>query len=109
MSISHQKTAERCQARVEDELTIYTAAEQKQALLALLEDCQELVLDLSPVSEMDSAGLQVLLLLKQHAETHHREFHIVNHAQAVVEVLELTQLAGHFGDPVVIPAEWSKP
>lgn len=108
MSISHQKSAERCQVKIDDEMTIYTAAEHKQTLLAHLEDCQEMELDLASVSEMDSAGLQVLLLTKQHAESQHREFRIVNHAQAVVEVMELTQLAGHFGDPVVIPAEWSK-
>ena len=106
MPIQSEQKGDCCHIRVEDELTIYTASEFKQTLIPKLDDAREVVLDLSGVTEMDSAGLQLLLLLKRHAEQQQHEFSIINHSRAVIEILELTELVSHFGDPLVIPAEW---
>ena len=86
-------------------MTIYTAAEHKAALLDELDDCQELELDLSAVNEMDGAGLQILLVLKREAAVKDKQLRLINHSQAVFEVLELLKMQSHFGDPVVIPAD----
>jgi anti-sigma B factor antagonist len=94
---------------LEGEMTIYRASELKAELLDPPMDCDELELDLSAVSELDSAGLQILLLLKRDLETSGRRLRLVNHSRAVYEVLELLDMQGHFGDPVVIPADWSRP
>ena len=51
-----------------EDLTIYHALDQKNALLDALAACDELELDLMPVSEMDTAGLQLLILLKKEAQ-----------------------------------------
>jgi anti-anti-sigma factor len=106
LTIQSKKKGDLLQLAIEDEMTIYTAALQKNELLGYLDDCQELEVDLSAVSEIDSAGLQILLMLKQEADRGEKNIHLVNHSQAVVEVFELLNVAGHFGDPVVIPAEW---
>ncbi len=95
-----------CSVPLEGELTIYTAAELKAALLPRLAECDELELDLAGVGEMDSAGLQLLLVLKREAAAAGRRLRLAHHSQAVVEVLELLNMQGHFGDPVVIPADW---
>jgi anti-anti-sigma factor len=89
-----------------DELNIYTASEQKEELLNLLDDARELEIDLSKVAEMDSAGLQILIMLKQEAERQDKQLRLINHSQAVFEVFELLDVSSVFGDPVVIPAEW---
>ncbi|MCK5191926.1 MAG: STAS domain-containing protein, partial [Methylococcales bacterium] len=54
---------------IKDEMTIYSALEQKNQLSHHLKADQELQINLSEVSEIDSAGLQILLFLKQEATT----------------------------------------
>ena len=95
-----------CQVPVEGEFTIYTALERKNALLEKLEGCAELELDLAGVGEIDTAGVQVLLVLKREAERQGRGLRLVNHSRAVFEVLDLLNLQAHFGDPMVISANW---
>lgn len=90
--------------RIEGELTIYRAAELKQTLLAAVAEHAELEVDLSQVSEFDSAGLQLLLLAKREAGAAGRTLRLVDHSPAVVEVLDLFDLVAHFGDPLVVAA-----
>lgn len=89
--------------KVSGEMTIYTAAELKQALTPLLYRQQTLELDLSQVSEMDSAGLQLLLAAKKTMQQGVYPLHLVMHSHAVLDALELCQLAAFFGDPTLIP------
>lgn len=91
---------------IQGEMTIYNALEQKQALAHFLKTSKELQLDLSGVGEIDSAGIQVLLFLKQESAKYAIKLDLVQHSQAVVEVLELLNLSKYFGDPIVISADW---
>jgi anti-sigma B factor antagonist len=93
--------------RIEGELTIYRAAELKQTLLAAVAANEAVEVDLSQVSEFDSAGLQLLLLAKREAGATGRSLRLVDHSPAVVEVLELFDLAAHFGDPLVVASSSS--
>jgi len=52
---------------VEGELTIYTAAETKEKIATFLRGEQPLEIDLSQVGEIDTAGLQLLLLARREA------------------------------------------
>lgn len=87
-----------------DDLTIYHALEQKQVLLDALATSQELELDLSQVGEMDTAGLQLLVLLKKEAQRAGKQVRIVAHSQAVSALIDFCNMAAEFGDPLVIPA-----
>jgi len=92
-----------------DDMTIYNAQSLKETLLGYcVPGTRELQLDLSAVTEIDSAGLQLLLLLK--AEAHKRGFTLclLRHSAAVLEVFELLKLGTYFGDPIVFPANWKK-
>jgi len=89
---------------IEEDMTIYNAATQKQMLLEALQDCQQLDLDLSQVSEMDTAGFQLLLLSKREALKANKTIHLTAHSKAVIELLELYNMASYFGDPLVMPA-----
>jgi len=93
---------------INDEMTIYTALEQKNALAKYLINNKELQVDLSGVSEIDSAGLQILMFMKREANDRHIKLSLINHSQPVVEVFELLKLGNHFGDPIVLSAEWKK-
>lgn len=91
--------------RIENELTIYTAAEMKAQLMGMLEKSAELELDLSQVGEIDTAGLQLLILAKRECSARNGNLHLVNHSPAVLDVLNMCNMVQHFGDPVVIPSK----
>jgi anti-anti-sigma factor len=89
---------------ITEDLTIYHALEQKQLLLDALAATSELELDLAQVSEIDTAGLQLLVLLKKEAQRAGKQVRIVAHSQAVSSVIDFCNMAAEFGDPLVIPA-----
>lgn len=88
--------------RLDGELTIYRAAELKPMLLAPLAPGVTLEVDLAGVTELDTAGLQLLMLAKQTAHAHGGALTLTGHSAAVVDVFELLGIAGWFGDPLVI-------
>lgn len=90
--------------RIEGEFTIYRAAELKPVLLQAVADHPELEVDLSGVSEFDTAGVQLLLLAKRAATRHGHAVRLVRHSAVVVDALQLLDLAAHFGDPLVVAA-----
>ncbi|BBL58438.1 STAS domain-containing protein [Methylomonas koyamae] len=91
---------------IDGDITIYNVAELRQALSAYLDTVKEIQLDLAGVAEIDGAGVQLLMFLKQEALAKGGELSLARHSEAVVEVLELLNLSTHFGDPIVISADW---
>lgn len=87
---------------IQGELSIYRATELKRALLAALTEAASLDIDLSGVTEIDTAGLQLLMLAKKTAQAQQRELRLVAHSPAVTDVFELLNLAAYFGDPLII-------
>lgn len=86
------------------ELTIYAAAPLKAALQQALADAADLEIDLAGVSEIDSCGMQLLAAAKRAALDAGRTMRLVNHSAPVIELIELYDLAGWFGDPLVLQA-----
>ena len=87
-----------------EDLTIYHALEQKNQLLDALSTSETLELDLLQVSDIDTAGLQLLIMLKKEALRTGKRVAIVAHSQAVHSVIDFCDLAAELGDPLVIPA-----
>lgn len=90
---------------IQGELSIFTAAGLRQQLLDVLASGQEVEVDLSEVSEIDSAGLQLMVAAKREAAGRNQLLHFSNHSQAVFEALELCHLSGHLGDPLLIHSQ----
>lgn len=88
----------------EENLTIYHAMQNKEQLLAALEGCDELELDLSQVGEIDTTGAQLLIMAKREATRQHKSLRVIGHSPAVLEVLDFYNVAAYFGDPLHIPA-----
>jgi len=99
MTATTQATHDPSVLRIDGELTIFRAAELKPVLLT---EPMPLELDLSGVTELDSAGVQLLMLAKRAAQAQQRELRLVAHSPAVIEVFELLNLAAYFGDPLVM-------
>lgn len=84
---------------MEGPLTIYTASEQKDVLLSLFPLAHEVELDLSNVDELDSAGLQLLILIKRESLKEGSQLVLSNPSAAVIDALRLSGLDDYFANP----------
>lgn len=100
-----QVNDKQCRVVVTGEMTIYVAMELKASLIPALDKYQEMVVDLAGVTEIDTSGLQLLVLLKTEAKAHGKTLSMTEHSPAVLEVLSLCDLESFFGDPVVISSQ----
>jgi len=85
--------------RIEGELTIFRAMELKPLLLAQPPVDE---IDLSGVTDLDTAGVQLLMLTKKMALAQSRDVRLVGHSPAVLDVFELLNVAAYFGDHLVM-------
>jgi anti-anti-sigma factor len=78
------------------EWTIYSASETMQAIRQHLTSAKPLLLDLSQLNEIDSAGMQILLLLAKRQEQLQQSFSITALSTAASEAFNLlsVQLPG---------------
>ena len=102
MSIKTRKTKKGCKVTIDGELTIYQAAEVCEKLKQQLEQCAAMEIDLQSITEIDTAGVQILLALKRDAVGMDKAVGIVMHSEPVVEAFELMNVAHEFGDPIVL-------
>jgi anti-anti-sigma factor len=86
---------------IEGEMTIYTVREIKHQLMQV-PNSQDTAIDLSGVTEIDTAGLQLLVLVKREARKHHSTLRLKAHSPAVIEAIDVCNLAGYFSDPMVV-------
>lgn len=82
----------------EGELGIYTVAALREAWLQALATHEALEIDLGRIDEIDTAGLQLMLMAKRSAG---RSVRFVNHSAAVLRLLDLARLGGALGDPLL--------
>lgn len=87
------------------EMTIYQAHDLAEEFLPLLKKDEDLVIDLSEVSDLDSSCAQMLMLARRHCQARGHTCVLVNHSQPVIDVFETLGLVSWFGDPVVLPGE----
>lgn len=100
--INIEQSAQKYVAKIEGEMTIYNAAELKDALVPLLVDGREFEIDLSDITEIDSAGVQLLMLVKRECLRHEQSLKLINHSHAVLDVFELMDLVSYFKDPILL-------
>jgi anti-anti-sigma factor len=77
---------------VNGELTIMTAAEQHGLLQSVLSPDAEVTVDLSAVTDLDTAGLQVLLLAAREAARVGARLTFARPSASVVDVLAVAHL-----------------
>jgi len=88
---------------IRGEFTIFCAAEMKARLVETLENpATDLEIDLADVTEIDSAGLQLMVLIKREAIARGKTLRFAQHSAAVLDLLDLYDMVGFFGDPIVI-------
>lgn len=91
MTCEVEKLGDRVQIR--GEMTIYDAALLKEKLFAALEGQPDVCLDLSAVSELDTTGVQLLLLARHRSTARGAKFSVARPSDAVNEALGLLRIA----------------
>ncbi|GIM97404.1 STAS domain-containing protein [Paractinoplanes toevensis] len=77
---------------VDEELTIVTAADHRERLLAFLGDGNGVRVDLSGVADLDTAGLQVLMMTRNEGVRLNLPVEFTEPSPVVTEALALTRL-----------------
>jgi anti-anti-sigma factor len=90
------KTTGLCRLQIEGDMTIYQAAEMMEKFLPCWRDYREFELNLSGVGEMDSAGIQLLLVFDRKSEGSGRKACLLDPPEAVSEVLNIYRLDHRF-------------
>lgn len=96
------ETGDKRVVAIQSDLTIYQIKEISDALLPQLSPDYDLEINLAAVNELDSSGVQLLMLLRQQSRQQATKLTIVEHSQAVLEVFEQLDLVRWFEDPIVL-------
>lgn len=97
MNQSTERTNAPGHLAINGEFTIYTAADWRERLLNAVVGQSDVELDLSEVSEIDTAGLQLLLATRREVRAAGGSLHLAAPSPAVVDVLNFCGLADDFG------------
>lgn len=88
MNISRRTTAKQTTLKLTGDLTIYQAAEAKASLLAPDAGLdRKVVLNLEQVEELDTAGVQLLMMLQRLVGQHGGELHTSGVSESAEQVL----------------------
>jgi anti-anti-sigma factor len=78
--------------KLSGEMTILDAAQIKSALLQSLGGAEKLDIDLSGITEVDTTGVQLMLMLQREARRHDKAVSWSGHSPTVTRVLDLLNL-----------------
>lgn len=83
------------------ELTIFSVLDIRTRLLEVFASLDELDIDLGEVTEIDTAGLQLMLLAKRKDG---KTVRIFNHSDEILRLINLANVGKILGDPLLIKA-----
>ncbi|RMO92443.1 Sulfate transporter/antisigma-factor antagonist STAS [Pseudomonas syringae pv. philadelphi] len=89
MTLSAQTTDDPARVQIDGELTIYTVTELAARILPQIGSAARMEVDLSQVTEMDGAGLQLLAVIQREAGKAGTALHMTGQSKAVTEAFEL--------------------
>ena len=84
---------------IDGALTLAHAEQWKERVLAAVLFADRVELDLAEVSEIDAAGLQVLMQAQSAARSLRRELHLLNHSPVVLAAFASHDLFRYFSAP----------
>lgn len=85
-----------------ENMTIYEALAIQDLFSTALIQHQKIEVDLSQVAEIDCAGLQLMVALKNDALELKKSMAFTGHSREVIAFLDLFNMNSFFGDPVVL-------
>ena len=105
MKITKQKGTNKstglCRLRVEGDITIYRATEAMEKFVPFWKEYKKFELDLSGISEFDTAGVQLLLMFDRISAAGGQKALLSAVSEPVSEALGIYRLAGRFDGAVL--------
>lgn len=87
---------------VPESMSIYDAMTLRDLFANTMDNFDLIEVNLANVTEIDCAGLQLMIALKNEALKQNKSILFSQHSQEVIEFLDLFNIASFFGDPVII-------
>ena len=85
------------------DMTIYSAGELKPALLSAIQGTRTIEVNLAEVTDLDTAGFQLLLLAKREAARDRKSFLVREPSSAVRSTLDMYRMTADLLDPADDP------
>lgn len=83
--------------KIKENMTIYNASKLREALVKAIRGATEIEMDLSAVREMDSSGIQLLIMLKRESDAAGLGMRVSSPSEAARSVIELYSLGEFLG------------
>lgn len=101
MSIEVEHLGQTARVLLSGELTIYSVADIKAGLTDVMNHADQIEVDLSGVTEVDTAGLQLMLIAKRNPG---KQVVFAKHTAALLRLVDLANLGHALGDQMVLDA-----
>ena len=92
MGIKIENNKNKTSLCIDGELTIYTAQEYRQSILAGFTTNKDLELDLAEVEEIDTSGLQILAAMNKEMTEYGNEMKIIAASNVVIDAIQASHL-----------------
>ena len=89
---------------IEGDMTIFVVQELRDAIMPIISSNDEIEIDLSRVTEVDAAGMQLMVSAKLEAVLRGKSLLFFGHSKPVLEMIDLCDLGSFFGDQIIIPS-----
>ena len=86
---------------IDGEMTIFRASELRAVIMPMIDNNDEIEIDLSRVTEVDGAGMQLMISAKLESILRGKNLHYFGHSKPVLDMIDLCDLGRFFGDQVV--------
>lgn len=90
--MANKKSTPPATLKIEGEMTIFNVAAIKEQLATALQSGNKLEVDLSAVTEYDSAGLQLMVAAKKWADQQEIDLNFNQPSESVLSLLELSEM-----------------
>jgi anti-anti-sigma factor len=97
-----RKSKQVMQFPIEGEMTIFMVQELREAIMPAIAQNNEIEIDLTRVTDIDAAGLQLMVAIKLEAILRGKTLRYVGHSKPVLDMIDLCDLGSFFGDQVVM-------
>ncbi len=78
------------------EMNIYKAEDNKKTFQSYLTNNKNVILDLSNVTEFDTAGLQILMAFKKSLDAKHKNLYLRAPSELIINILKLLKMDNYF-------------
>lgn len=99
------QNGKRAHVEVNGDFVVYSIGKWKEFILEKIHNIEVLSADFGKVTEVDSAGVQLLISTKKFFIENGKKFTIQNHSPKLIEYIDIYGLIGYFEDKVLVSAK----